>query len=90
VDHANASWPVNNCLFVDQESLELGNHKHRAAGLCISGSPITFEDEITLGANRIDIYTDNQNYMLKLAKKQGTKVRAGCGNLHRTISGVSA
>jgi hypothetical protein len=75
-DHLDASFPVNNCVFVDQESLELGTTN--AAGAwseCASPyTPITYEDEATLSANTIADYTDNQTTDLRPAMKHGTKV----------------
>jgi len=82
-DHANAAWPANNCLFVDQESLELGATNATGWAACASpGVPTTYEREAAvgsrigsdLGAPPIDLYTDNQDPDLKEAMKHGTKV----------------
>jgi len=89
-DHANANWDVQDCLFVDQESLELGTTNILGLGgstgpfgstpaiaACGSngpGSPITYEDEMTRGAKTIDPYSDNQNPVLTAALNHGTKV----------------
>jgi tannase/feruloyl esterase len=82
-DHANAAWPANNCLFIDQESLQLGVTNATGWGACASpGVPITYEQEAAvgsrigsdLGSPPIDLYTDNQIVDLKAAEKHGTKV----------------
>jgi Tannase and feruloyl esterase len=82
-DHANAAWPANNCLFVDQESLNLSVTNATGWAECLPpGVPTTYEQEAAIGSRigsdlgspPIDLYTDNQIVDLKPAEKHGTKV----------------
>jgi hypothetical protein len=79
-DHLNAAFPVNNCVFADQESLALATTNAPASGpnawgACTSpGTPTTFEDEATLNAINVAQYTDNMITNLKPAMEHGTKV----------------
>jgi hypothetical protein len=68
-DHSNASFPANACLFADQESATLGGSACPAPF-----APITFEDEATLSAKKLGAYTEQQDFRLKLAAENGTKV----------------
>jgi feruloyl esterase len=63
-DHLNASFDPN-LLFEDQESIALAGNPAGA---------ITYEDEATLGANRVADYSDNQTPVLTGALEHGTKV----------------
>lgn len=82
-DHANAAWPANNCLFVDQESLELGTTNATGWAACTApGVPTTYEREAVIGSRTgsdlggppIDLYTDNQDPDLRPAMQHKTKV----------------
>jgi hypothetical protein len=68
-DHAVANWDAQDCLFVDQESLELGTTNIlglggssspfgstpsiQACGSAGPGKPITYEQEASIGSNGI-------------------------------------
>jgi hypothetical protein len=79
-DHSNAAFPADACLFVDQESLALG-----AAACPAPFAPITFEDEATLSARKLGDYTEQQDFLLKLAAQHGTKVIHLRGNVDNAI-----
>lgn len=81
-NHANAAWPANNCLFVDQESLELGaTHATGWSACAPPGIPTTYEREAAIGSRvgsdlggpPIALLTDNQDPDLKRAMRR-TKV----------------
>jgi hypothetical protein len=73
-DHANATWPANNCLFVDEQSLSLGTTNTGLPACASPGTPITYEQEQSVGSHGIDNYSDNEKTDLRLAVKHGTKV----------------
>jgi len=75
-NHQNSTWPANNCLFVDQQSLALGTTNLTTLGIaaCASpGTPIIDEDERTFGANGVQLYTENQDHKLTLATENRAK-----------------
>ena len=85
-DHLDGSFPANNCVFIDQESLALGTTNAAGAwSVCAAPyAPITYEDEATLNANTVADYTDNQTTDLTQAMKHGAKVIHFDGNADGT------
>lgn len=79
-DHSNAAFPADACLFADQESLALG-----ASACPAPFAAITFEDEATLSATRLGQFTEQQDFMLQLAERHGTKVIHLRGNVDNAI-----
>jgi hypothetical protein len=67
--HSNLAFPANSCLFIDQEAATLGGSTCPAPF-----SPITYEDEATLNAQKLGAYTEQQHFRLELAAKNKTKV----------------
>jgi Tannase and feruloyl esterase len=64
-NHKDTSFDVAGNLFLD------------AAALAAAGNPpagITYEQEAALGSNTVSDYSDNQNFMLDLAKNHNVKV----------------
>jgi hypothetical protein len=80
-DHSNASFPVNACLFADQQSLALGRSACPAPF-----APITYEDEATLSANALGAYTEQQDFRLERAAQSNTKVIHVRGNADNAIT----
>jgi len=79
-DHANASFPANACLFADQQSAALGGSACPAPF-----TPITYENEAALSAKTLGPYTEQQDFRLKLAVQNNTKVIQVRGNTDNAI-----
>jgi hypothetical protein len=79
-DHSNPAFPVNSCLFVDEQSSALG-----AAGCPAPFTPITYEDEATLSAKTLGLYTEQQDVRLERAARHKTKVIQLRGNVDNAI-----
>jgi hypothetical protein len=85
--HVDVNWDATDCLFVDADSATAGPISPNvcpAAGK--DGTPITDENERTLGAQPggVDNYTENQSLNMSLALSKGAKVI----HLHGTADGA--